>query len=86
MDQIQFNRYLEDCFYKDKLCYTCYFRTKEKIELKKRKRPPYTASNFGRSNYDYYQCPKCKTNSAYTRANLSNHKVNVLHELKDVMG
>jgi hypothetical protein len=32
--------------------------------MKKRKKPPYTASKDGHLYYDYYQCPKCKKNGA----------------------
>jgi hypothetical protein len=34
------------------------------IELKLRKTKPYTASIDGHLYYDYFQCPKCKTNYA----------------------
>ncbi len=35
-----------------------------KIETKKRKKPPRTATTDGGKYFDYYQCPKCKTNYA----------------------
>lgn len=35
-----------------------------KIECKKRKTPPYTATRDGEKWFNYYQCPKCKTNYA----------------------
>ena len=34
------------------------------IEMKKRKTPPYTATKDGGKYFDYYQCPKCKVNTA----------------------
>lgn len=30
--------------------------------LKRRARPPYTASDYGKKHFVYYQCPDCKTN------------------------
>ena len=35
-----------------------------KIECKKRQTKPRTASQMGHLYFDYYQCPKCKTNYA----------------------
>lgn len=34
------------------------------VKLRKRKRPPRTATNDGHLYFGYYQCPKCKTNVA----------------------
>ncbi len=32
------------------------------VPLKRRARAPYTATDYGRKHYVYYQCPSCKTN------------------------
>ena len=34
------------------------------LKLVKRKCPPRTATRDGYLHFDYYQCPKCKTNVA----------------------
>jgi hypothetical protein len=38
----------------------------EQIALRKRKKPPKTASEHA-DLFDYWQCPKCKTNVAYPK-------------------
>jgi len=38
-----------------------------KMELKKRKTSPWTATKDGHLYFDYWQCPKCKANYAFDK-------------------
>lgn len=44
----------------------CTTSTCNQIALKKRKTPPATASEHAKY-FDYWQCPKCKTTTAYKK-------------------